>query len=190
MNQGNHNALAGIPVFIETNGYLLRSLTPNDATPELLSWLNSKEMLEGLNLPELNFTQEKLAKYIAQFDNYRNFFIGIFDQKNNNKLIGFYTIDVNPTHKVGNITTGIGAPGYSGRKIMWATSDALVEHFFYKRDVYKMVARVLAKNKKMLFCFVGSPTFKLEAVLKEECLAPDGERVDILLFYYIVGKHS
>ena len=74
MNQGNHNALAGIPVFIETNGYLLRSLTPNDATPELLSWLNSKEMLEGLNLPELNFTQEKLAKYIAQFDNYRNFF--------------------------------------------------------------------------------------------------------------------
>lgn len=177
----NISDMAGVPIFIETNGYLLRSLTPNDVSAPFITWMNSQEMMEGLNLPPINFSAQQLSEYIKQFDNHRNFFIGIFD-KTNHTLIGFYTIDVNLKHKVGHITTGIGEKGYSGKAVLWATIDALLDYFYLYRDLHKMVARILAKNKRMLFCFVKNPRFNLEAVLKEECLAPTGERVDILLF--------
>lgn len=173
--------LAGVPIFIETNGFILRSLTPKDVSASFLAWMNSAEMMEGLNLPPINFSPQQMAEYIKQFDNHRNYFIGIFD-KQTNKLIGFYTIDVNLNHKVGHITAGVGEPGYSGKAVLWATIDALLDHFYLYRDLYKMAARILAKNKRMLFCFVRNPRFILEAILKEECLSPNGERVDILIF--------
>lgn len=179
--------LAGLPVFIETNGYLLRSLTPADVSASFLQWMNSPDMMEGLNLSPINFSAQQLAEYVKQFDNKHNFFIGIFD-KANNKPIGFYTIDINLSHKVGHITAGVGEAGYVGKTVLWATIDALLDHFYLYRNLHKMNARILAKNKRMLFCFVRNPRFNLEAVLKEECLAPTGERVDILLFSSIKGK--
>ncbi|WP_434778194.1 GNAT family N-acetyltransferase [Neisseria sp. Ec49-e6-T10] len=183
MNQNaNRPNLAGIPIYIETNGYLLRSLTPADITEAFLTWMNSTEMMEGLNLPPINFSAQQLSDYIKQFDHKTNYFIGIFDQKNDHLLVGFYTIDINLAHKVGHITAGVGEAAYSGKTVFWATIDALLDHFYFYRDLHKMVARVLSKNKKMLFCFVNNPRFELEAVLKEECLSPTSERVDILLF--------
>lgn len=174
--------LAGVPIFIETNGFLLRSLTPSDVSASFLTWMNSPEMMEGLNLPPLNLSPQQMAEYVARFDNKHNYFIGIFDKQNGNRLVGFYTIDVNLNHKVGNITAGVGEPGYSGKAVLWATIDALLDHFYLYRDLYKMVARILLKNRRMLFCFVKNPRFVLEATLKDECLAPSGERVDILIF--------
>ncbi|VFS47338.1 GNAT family N-acetyltransferase [Budvicia aquatica] len=179
--------LAGVPVYIETNGYLVRSLAPSDVSDTFLQWMNSEDMMEGLNLPPINFSAQQLADYIAQFDNHRNFFLGIVD-KSNNALIGFYTIDINLNHKVGHITTGIGEKNYSGKAVLWATIDALLDHFYLYRDLHKMSARILAKNRRMLFCFVKNPRFKLEGVLKEECLAPTGERVDILIFASLRSK--
>ena len=176
------SSLAGVPVFIETNGFLLRSLTPTDVTVSFLTWLNAPEMMEGLNLPLLDFTPAQMTEYITRFDNLNNYFIGIFDKQNNNKLIGFYTIDVNLAHRVGNITAGIGGQGYVGKTVLWATIDALLDYFYIYRELYKMVARILAKNRRMLFCFVKNPRFLLEATLKGECQTPDGERVDILIF--------
>ena len=175
-------SMAGVPVFIETNNFLLRSMVPNDVSVSFLRWMNSRDMMEGLNLASINFTKEQIIEYIRGFDNLNNYFIGIFDKKNNNTLIGFYTIDINLTHKLGNITAGVGEEGYVGKSVLWATIDALLDHFYTYRDIYKMVARITTKNRRMLFCFVKNPRFTLEATLKEECRTPDGERVDILIF--------
>lgn len=172
---------AGAPVYIETNGYLLRSLTAADATPRFLQWINSPELLNGLNLPPLNFTQQSLAQFISSFNNLNNYLIGIFDIKQK-LLIGFYTMDVSLVHKVANITTGIGEHAYEGKKVMWATLDALLDYFFAFRDVYKVVARVLATNRRMLFNFIGSPLFSLEARLYKDCVRLEGQRVDVLVF--------
>lgn len=172
---------AAAPIHIETNGFLLRSLTPTDVNDRFLRWLNDADMLRGLNLPALNFTQEQLAAFIASFNNYHNYFVGIFD-KTNSVLLGFYTLDVNRTHKVGIITTGIGEPEYLGKNVLWLTIDALLDHFYTYRDVEKISARILAKNKRMLFNFVNNTRFVFEAKLKRECLSPDGERVDLLVF--------
>jgi len=174
-------AQRGAPVHIETNGYILRSLTPADVTPRFVAWLNDQEMLAGLNLPTLNFSLEQLREFVAGFDNLRNYFIGIFD-RSTALLLGFYTIDVNPVHKVGNVTTGVGEKDYQGKGVLWATIDALLDHFYAFRDVEKMTARILARNTRMLFNFRGDTRFKFEAKLSRECLSTDGKRLDVLVF--------
>lgn len=182
MNTFAHTALpAGAPVYIETNGFLLRSLTAADATPRFLQWLNSPELLNGMNLPPLNFTQQSLAQFISSFDNRNGYLIGIFDMKQK-LLIGFYTIDVNLMHKVANITAGMGEHAYPGKSVLWATNDALFDHFFAFRDIEKFSARVLASNRRMLFTFIGSPRFSLEARLYKDCVGLNGQRVDVLVF--------
>ena len=171
----------GQPVRLETNGFLLRSLVPDDVNPQMLSWLANREMLQGLNLPGLDFDLAGLRRFVAGFDNLSHYIIGIFDQANG-LLIGFYTIDVDLKHKIGHITTGIGESAYHGKGTLWATIDVLLDHFYAGRDVDKFSARILAKNYRMIFNFKDNPRCVLEACLRQDCLAPNGERLDILLF--------
>ncbi|WP_205746385.1 GNAT family N-acetyltransferase [Dyella amyloliquefaciens] len=169
------------PVHIETHGYLLRTVVPGDITTRMVDWVNSEAMRTGLNLPPLNFSLDRLRAFVDGFDSLNNHFIGIFDRATA-QLIGFYTLDVNLAHKVGNITCGIGEPEYLGRRVLWHTIDALLDHFFTYRDVHKVTARILAKNQHMLFNFIDNTRFVWEAKLQRECLAANGERLDVLVF--------
>lgn len=172
---------AAAPVHIETNGYLLRTVVPNDITTRAVDWVNSEAMRTGLNLPPLNFNLDRLRAFVDGFDGLNNHFIGIFDRASG-QLIGFYTLDVNVPHKVGNITCGIGEEAYLGRRVLWYTIDALLDHFFTYRGVDKITARILAKNQHMLFNFIDNTRFVWEAKLRRECLGTNGERLDVLVF--------
>ncbi|MCL7715865.1 GNAT family N-acetyltransferase [Stenotrophomonas mori] len=167
------------PVQIATHGFVLRTLLPADVTARFVQWINAPAMRAGLNLPPLGFDAARLRQFIAGFDGRRNHIIGIFAEE---LLIGFYTVDVNLTHKVGVLTAGIGDTGQERRKVYWGTIDALLDHFFIYRDLDKMVARVLAGNTAMLFNFVDNGRFFHEARLRQECLGQDGRRQDVLVF--------
>ncbi|WP_157019366.1 GNAT family N-acetyltransferase [Mesorhizobium xinjiangense] len=173
--------LRGEPIFLEIHGFVLRSLVPDDVTPRVLEWLSDAEMMRGLNLGGLNFTIEQLRNFVARFDNRTHYFIGVFDQSNG-LLVGFYTMDVGLAHKIGQITTGVGEPSYDGKRTLWATIDALLDHFYAEREVEKISARVLANNYRMLFLFKENSRFVLEGCLRQECLSPSGGRLDILVF--------
>lgn len=170
---------APAPVHITTHGFTLRTLLQSDITPRFLEWINAPAMRAGLNLPDLKFDEPGLRRFINSFDGRHNHLIGIFSD---GMLIGFYTVDVNLTHKVGALTAGIGESGNERRKVYRATVGALLDHFFTYRDLQKMIARVLASNSAMLFNFIDNSRFFFEARLRRECLAPDGRRVDVMLF--------
>lgn len=175
------------PVHIESGAYIVRSLNIDDASEELLQWLNRSDMLRGLNLSKVDFTLQQLRDFIAGFDNYHHYFLGIFDLSDNH-MVGFYTIDVNRMHKVGSLTTGIGDTSERGKRTLWATIDAILDHFYAERDIEKFTARILARNYAMLFNFKNNTRFVLEAHLKNECLAPNGKRVDLLVFASFKAK--
>lgn len=179
------------PVFIDSGMFYLRSLIGSDINERVLKWLTNSEMLAGLNLNALNFNLEQLRNFVLNFNNSTNYFIGIFAKKDN-LLIGFYTIDVNLLHKVAMLTSGIGEPEYQGRYVYWKTIDALIDFFYMNRDIYKFTCRIVENNLRILFNFMNNPRFELEATLKNECLTPSGERVDILIFssYADDGKKS
>lgn len=167
------------PVILTANEYNIRSLCSDDVNEAFLSWFNDPKMLSGLNIESLNFTADRLKSFIASFNNARNYFLGIFDGE---EIVGFYTIDVNFTHKTGSITTGIGNKKYLGKHTLWSTINPVLDYFYENRDIEKFTARILAKNYPMLFNFKSSRRFALEAHLKRECRAPDGNRVDLLVF--------
>lgn len=176
----NSDSLYKGPVFIEVNGFILRSLTDRDVTQNLLLWFNQKDLLRGLNLPELQFTHESLAQLVNSFDNERSYLIGIFSS--DEELLGFYALNVNRMHKVCLITAGVGSDlSLSGREVIWKTIDALLDYFFDHRDVEKFTCRVLETNRRILFVMRGATRFVLEARLYKDCIV-DGERVDVLLF--------
>lgn len=168
-------------VHIECGNYLVRPLVASDVTEELVSWFNRPNMLRGLNLNQLDFTVVSLSNFVSRFDNFHNYILGIFDRADG-KLVGFYTIDVNRAHKLGSLTTGIGDERERGKKTLWATIDPILDHFYAERDVEKFTARILARNFAMIFNFKNNTRFVLEAHLKRECLAPNGERLDLLVF--------
>ncbi|MEN3929912.1 GNAT family N-acetyltransferase [Microvirga sp. W0021] len=169
------------PVKIETENFWIRSLTIQDADSRLVQWLNDQEMQDALNLPKLDMTPEKLRQFIVSFNNRNNYILGIFS-KAEDTIIGFYTIDVNLQHQVGHLTTAIGDKNFWGKNIMPEIILAIRDYFFANTQVEKLSARVLAKNRRVLFNFIGSPDFPFEARLVKECRAPDGKRLDLLIF--------
>jgi len=169
------------PVHIEVSAFTVRSLTAQDANERFAQWLGGEEMRDGLNLPVMEFDTTRLSAFITSFDQIEHHFIGIFDRISG-LLIGFYTLDVNQTHRVACMTAGIGEPKYRGQRVFWQTIDALLDHFFVFRNVEKIVARVLARNRSMLFNFIDNPRFGYEARLLRECRSLDGSRLDVLLF--------
>ncbi|AWM79907.1 GNAT family N-acetyltransferase [Gammaproteobacteria bacterium ESL0073] len=176
------SSLKPSPIFIETNNFILRTLIEQDVNEHFLTWLNCERMMSGLNLHGVQFSLESLRQFICNFNNLTNYFIGIFD-KTDKTLIGFYTFDIDLKHRVGSISAaGIGETSYSGKKVFWATIDALLDYFYLYRGAEKIVARVLRKNVPMLFSFTKNPRFSLEAVLKKECLGANGERLDVIIF--------
>lgn len=169
-------------ICIESNQFIIRTLYPQDANEEFLSWFNQSKMLRGLNINDLNFTIESFKKFIVSFNSVNNYFLGIYNKNDDSNILGFYTIDVNLLHKTASITTGIGNDAYVGKGMLWSTIDAVLDHFYAERDIEKFTARILARNYAMLFNFKNNTRFVLEAHLKQECLAPDGTRVDLLVF--------
>ncbi|MGL4667423.1 MAG: GNAT family N-acetyltransferase [Saezia sp.] len=180
VNTEQFDPLSKGPVYIDVDGFVLRSLTVRDVTQELLAWFNQKELLRGLNLPELQFTYESLVQLVNSFDNMRSFLIGIFSDTG--QLLGFYALNLNMVHKVCLITAGVGSDiRLSGREVVWKTIDALLDYFFDHRGVEKFTCRVLETNRRILFVMRGGTRFVLEARLYKDCVVDD-ERVDVLLF--------
>lgn len=178
---GERRSSVEAPINIETENYQLRSLHPSDASSCFQEWLRDDELMGGLNLSPVTWSLQQVQSFIGSFDNRRKYIIGIVSRPTS-ELIGFYTIDVNQKHRMGQITVGIGDKRYLGKGVLAETAPALVDEFFMHRNLEKMNARVLARNTRMLFNFVHSKRFQLEGRLRKESLAPDGKRLDILTF--------
>ena len=175
------------PIHIETHGYVLRSLRPADATSDLLEIVNSKTLQSGLNIDLIDFDATSLAEFIGRFDDKHNYLVGIFK---NGLIKGFYTVDVNLTHRVGIITAGISESASREDRVYWATIEAFIEHLFVYRALEKISARIFASNRAMLFNFMSAKLFQHEATLRKECISLDGTRQDVMVFSVLKGEFN
>ncbi|MDR0480836.1 MAG: hypothetical protein LBG66_03005 [Gallionellaceae bacterium] len=172
----------GEPIWIETNSYLLRSLTPQDVTMDLFNWVNTPEMLHDLQLDSPGMDLAGFQKMVAALDNLTRFCIAIYQPDDSgDQPLGLYTIKINLKHKVAHLLAGTTLSGNKSREIFWSTCDALLDRFFDAYNVEKVSTRVLANNYKLFLVFNSTPRFTLEAILKSECQTPDGQRADLLL---------
>ncbi len=176
----------GRPVRLETETRILRSLRSSDVGRTMASWFEDPVVLAGLNLPAGGITQQSLRGYVEEFDNRRKYIIGLFT-KPDERHIGFFQVHVNLSHRVAQLSVAIGDKQFRGQPPSNELSDLVVKEFFEKRGVEKFVARVLASNYKALWSMKNS-NFEFEAVLREDNLMPNGERMDIAQFRQLKSK--
>ena len=171
----------GKPVSVFSENYHLRTMKDADASETFIRWLNSPEILSGLNIPPRQWTVDSLRGFFNSFDCIARHLIGIED-RTTNAVIGFYVVDINRAHRTAQLTAAIGDTSYVGKGVLYEASPVLVRYLFKERQVDKVSARVVATNRRMLFNFMIPDVFQFEARLRQEVLTPEGKRADILVF--------
>jgi RimJ/RimL family protein N-acetyltransferase len=171
----------GQPARLETENYIIRSLTPNDITEDYVSWWSDAEVMEGVARPlkpqPKSFHQQRVAK---QFNNRKNFHLGIFD-KQINLLVGFITIFANPFHRTATTDTIIGNRSYWGRRLVLECRGAVIDFIFNEVRIDKISGRPIARNAPSVFNYKAQG-FKTEGLLRKEWRHEDGSRVDVAVF--------
>jgi len=152
-----------------------------DGTQQLISWLQDDDVLRGLNIPRREWTLDQIKTFITSYDCVKRHLVGIFERRNE-ALIGFYTLDVNLTHKSAQITAAVCDRSFVGRNVLRETARPFIIHLFETRDIEKVSARVLASNKRIIFNFIIPDLFVYEAKLRQEVIVKDGRREDLLIF--------
>lgn len=85
--------MIGEPVRLETAGYVLRSVAPDDASEGWQQWSNDPDTARWLNVQQRAVSRDDILKYISRFDNQKSYLIGIFE-KDGGRLIGIHAIYV------------------------------------------------------------------------------------------------
>lgn len=170
----------GEPVKIETERFLMRSLTPADAPGAYTDWWNDPEIQLAFNSKPRNWTPQQAARNIASFNNKTTFHLGIFC-KANDALIGFVTLVGNPPHGVISVNACIGDKTFRGKKVVAEISPGLKEFVFKSLGMEKVSATIRGFNLASITT-ARALGLKKEAHQKNHIVSVKGGRTDV--FHY------
>jgi [ribosomal protein S5]-alanine N-acetyltransferase len=167
----------GPPVRLETENYLVRTLTPQHATAEWLQWVSDLEIMQPINTPVARMTLQQLQGYIRSFDRRRAYLFGVFDRKTG-AYVGFHQLRVNTFQKTVTFNVLIGDRNYWGKDVVIETRAALLDFFFDERGMEKAIGMPLSRNFPMIYNY-RKQGFRLEGTFRGQCLSNYGaERLD------------
>jgi len=169
----------GLPIDLETERFVLKSLVPKDATPTYVSWWNDPEVQKGLGFAARNWTQAQAREHIAKFKNTMNEHIGIFP-KGEDLPIGFFTVFVESDGRV-TTNTVIGNKDYWGKGVVLEIRETMLDFLFFTAKRFKVCGSVDARNTSMIYNY-KKQGFTCEGILRQHTVAPDGTRHDQLQF--------
>lgn len=173
------NWVRGMPLTLESENFLIRSLTPADATDEYISWWNDKEVQESLGFNPRGWTRDHAVRHILNFDNRKRLHLGIFP-KGKALPIGFISI---LTKTKGCVQTNvvIGNKSYWGKRVPIEVRTRVLEFLFEDFGVHKVCGEVDARNFASIFNYKAHG-FTCEGVFREHKQWVDGTWHDELHF--------
>ena len=184
---GSEISARGRPVLIETERFNLRSLKPIDASERWLGWLKDPEVVHPTNAPVRKVSREQLARYIAGFDNIRNYLIGIFDKTSRIQL-GFFFIDVDATHDTATFNVIIGEKSWWGKGVVNEARAALLDHFFDRLHMGKICGGPLSRNFPAIFNYKAQGWIYEGTLRGQFKSVVDGSRLDQLRFRLLADE--
>jgi RimJ/RimL family protein N-acetyltransferase len=136
-------------VEIDCGKFLLRTLTPADASERWGAWMAESKNVRLLNAPAKAMTREQLAIYVGQFDQKTHLLIGIFE-KQSGLHIGFFRLDIDPVLKRCLMFLMIGEQRFRH----WRTTDDIrgpfQDYIFDTLGLNTILATVLTTNQAMI----------------------------------------
>jgi RimJ/RimL family protein N-acetyltransferase len=137
-----------IHVHFETDRFVLRTLSPEDASPRWAGWLNDPVSARMLNVPPRAVTVEQLRELIRAVDQYEKLLLGIFVLGSNRHIgvVRFRFIDQRKRVIPGVL---IGETEWRNAGVLHEVANAVGTYFFETFGLEAIVARVPAHNTFM-----------------------------------------
>lgn len=170
-----HHRSSHEPVLIDSEDFILKSVSSKNYNPEWFAILNRHDVKEGLNLTHIDMTPDFCRELMDSYDNKQAYLLGIY-HKEDERLAGFYVLDVNLLNKTGTFSIAVNNQTY--KTVIWKTMDSFLDYFFDYRDIDKISARILANNRKVIYLFLVNGRFICEGTIIKDGLLPSGERID------------
>lgn len=164
----------------ETRRFKLRSLIPADITPDYISWWNDAEIQAGLGATPRGWGKEHVLKNLATFDNYNKFHLGIY-QKTDNRLVGFFTLLMDHTHKVSTVNFCLGEKALWGTGVLIEIKVHLMDFMFNTLVAEKLESKIYGRNLPSIFNNKAMG-FVSEGILIKHQNQQGGGRRDVFLF--------
>jgi RimJ/RimL family protein N-acetyltransferase len=171
--------IRGPDLEIATQRFILRSLDRKGAEP-LRRWMASGRINDALEQAPRELSEAAAAAFIDRFDNRTSFLLGIWT-RDEARLLGFYTLHVDPRHLVLTVSLAIGEEDALNQAVAVETARAVVDWAFDKAGLEKVVAQV-AETNRLTADWLGT-RMQLEGRLRDEIRASDGtSRITVLRF--------
>lgn len=162
---------------LKTDRFLVRTLRESDACETLLGWLADAELMNNVNHKPQRLTMLQLRRFIMSYDQATKLLVGVFD-KENEKLVGYYLIEINHPQRRATFNVVIGDRDYWGQRIVLETRAALMDYLFQFGAVDKLIGGPLARNFPAVFNYKAQG-WKLEGLMKSHVLSASGTgRID------------
>ena len=136
-------------VRIDCGDYLLRTLTPDDASERWASWMSEPKNLRLLNSTSKAMTRNDIATYIKIFDQKSHLLIGIFE-KQGGQHIGFFRLDIDHRLKRCLMFLLIGEQKYRHWRVTDDIRGPFQDYIFDTLGLDTILATVLASNQAMI----------------------------------------
>jgi RimJ/RimL family protein N-acetyltransferase len=142
------SAQAPIHVHIETDRFVLRSLSVDDISPSWAQWLNDPVAARMLNVPPQVVDIEELRTRMAAIDQYEKLLLGIFllGGKHHIGVVRMRFIDQRRRAVPGVL---IGEPEWRNMGVLNEVANAVGSYLFETFDLEAVVASVPAHNTVM-----------------------------------------
>ena len=152
------------PVHLETENYLIRSLTPADVDDRYMGWFEDPDVIVQASLP-LGMNVEQRRRHVGAFNNAANFHLGIFC-KESGLMVGFFYVFMDYHNKLARTAAIIGDRSYWGKKVVIECRDALFDFLFDHTGIHKIWGKVNTRNMPSAFNYKAQG-FTCEGVMRE-----------------------
>ncbi len=168
----------GQPLRLETENYVLRSLTMDDLGERYQSWADDAELMRHFGSGDMSV--RRMRKRLPAYNNRDAFHLGIFC-KRTGRFIGYYFVYVTLTWGLARTSVLIGDRDYWGTGAVLETRAALLDFLFDTVDLERVWGRVNAQNTPAVFNYKAHG-FQVEGVLRDAYMLADGTRTDQVVF--------
>lgn len=167
----------GQEIQLEAARYRLATWAPGRDGEAFRRWAADPSIMQPLNLPVRQLSEERVQAYFASFDN-RSRFLFATVERASGRPVGFWNAQVHPVHRTCSLHLAIGEKAHWGRGVTQEAGIVLIDWLFDERAVEKIALSVPETNRRMrnLCRQLGWPQ---EGLLRGELKAAGGEgRID------------
>jgi RimJ/RimL family protein N-acetyltransferase len=148
MQPPNRQKIPKKKIRIDCGGFLIRTLTVDDASDRWANWMDDPKNLRLVNATPQHMTKSDIVTYIKQFDQRSHLLLGIVDKKNGT-LVGTFRIDIDYALNRCLVFL-IGEPKYRHWFLMTDIKVPFYDLIFETLDLKMMLATVLASNRALI----------------------------------------